>query len=110
MFMKIYFIYVTFKNINEAKKIGNLLVKNKLAACVNIHPMITSIYAWKNKIYNDKESSAIFKTTKSKVSKVINIITNNHSYDCPSISAFPIEKIHPKFKKWIIVQTKNSKA
>ncbi len=105
--MKIYFVYVTFKNINEAKKIGNLVVKNKLAACVNVLPNIFSIYAWKNKLCNDKESSAIFKTTKSKVSKVIETIAKNHSYDCPSISAFPIEKIHPEFQKWIINQTKN---
>ena len=65
--MKIYFVYVTFKNINEVKKIGKLLVKKKLVACVNILPNILSTYAWKYKLYNEKESSAIFKTTKSKI-------------------------------------------
>ena len=42
--MKVYFVYATFKNIREAKKIGKLLVKNKLAACVNIFLNIFSIY------------------------------------------------------------------
>ena len=106
--MKVYFVYATFKNIREAKKIGKLLVKSKLAACVNIFPNILSIYAWKNKLYDDEECSAIFKTQKTKVSQVIKTISKNHSYDCPSISAFPIEKMHAEFQKWIVNQTKNS--
>jgi len=36
--MKIYFIYVTFGSLREAKRLGSLLVKNKLAACTNISP------------------------------------------------------------------------
>ena len=105
--MKIYFVYVTFGNINEAKKIGKLLVKNKLAACVNIFPNIFSIYSWKNKLQEDKECSAFFKTSKTNVPQVIKTISKNHSYDCPSISAFPIEKMHTEFQKWIVNQTKN---
>ena len=105
--MKIYFVYVTFKNINEAKKIGRFLVKNKLAACVNIFPNIFSIYSWKDKLHFDKECSSIFKTSKTKVSQVIKTILKYHSYDCPSISAFPIEKTHTEFQKWIINQTNN---
>ena len=103
--MKIYFVYVTFSNVNEAKKIGKLLIKNKLAACVNIFPNILSIYSWKDKLYSDEECSSIFKTTKTKVSQAIKTISKHHSYDCPAISAFPIEKIHTGFQKWIINQT-----
>ena len=42
--MKINFIYVTFGNLKEAKKMGGQLVKNKLAACTNIIPTIYSTY------------------------------------------------------------------
>ena len=65
--MKIYFIYTTFKDLKEAKNIGGGLVKNKLAACTNIIPLIYSTYVWKKKIMVDKECSMIIKTTKSKV-------------------------------------------
>ena len=40
--MKIYFIYVTFGSLKEAKRLGAQLVKNKLAACTNIIPTIYS--------------------------------------------------------------------
>ena len=105
--MKIYFIYVTFGNVKEAKKIGIQLVKNKLAACTNILPSIYSTYIWNNKIQNDKEYSMIVKTSKSKVKKAIQFIVKHHSYDCPAITAFPIEFSHKDFQKWIIKQTKS---
>ena len=104
--MKIYFIYVTFKSFGEAKKLGVKIVKNKLAACVNIIPTIYSTYEWKKKIFIEKECSVIIKTSKSKVEKAINFIKINHSYDCPAISAFPIKKTHKDFEKWVTDQTK----
>ena len=67
--MKIYFIYVTFGNLKEARKMGGQLVKNKLAACTNIIPTIYSTYVWKNKTMTDKECSMIIKTSESKVKK-----------------------------------------
>lgn len=105
--MQIYFIYVTFNNLKEAKKLGSILIKNKLAACTNIIPTIYSTYIWHNKTMMDKECSMIVKTSKSKVKKAINFIIKNHSYDCPAISAFPIEFSNEDFKKWINEQTKD---
>lgn len=105
--MKIYFIYVTFGNVKDAKKMGSLLVNKKLAACTNILPSIYSTYIWKNKIQMDKECSMIVKTSKSKVRKAIQFIVKHHSYDCPAVSAFPIELSHKNFQKWIIEQTRS---
>ena len=105
--MKIYFIYVTFGSVKEAKKMGGLLVNKKLAACTNIIPSIYSIYIWNKKIQNDKECSMIVKTSKSKVKKAIQFIVKHHSYDCPAVSAFPIKFTHKDFQKWIITQTRD---
>jgi len=105
--MKIYFIYVTFGSLNEAKRLGGQLVKNKLAACTNIIPVIYSTYVWKNKTMVDKECSMIVKTSKSKVKVAIKFIVKKHSYECPAVSAFPIKSAHIEFKKWIEEQTKN---
>ena len=105
--MKIYLIYSTFKNLKEAKSIGGQLVKNKLAACTNIIPVIYSTYVWKNKTMVDKECSMIIKTSKSKLKKAMNFIVKNHSYECPAVSSFSINSANPDFLKWINQQTKN---
>ena len=105
--MKIYFIYVTFGSLEEAKRLGGKLVQAKLAACTNIIPTIYSTYIWKNKTMMDKECSMIVKTSQSKVKKAIKFIVHEHSYECPAVSAFPIKSAHIEFKKWIEEQTKN---
>ena len=105
--MKIYFIYVTFSSLNEAKKLGNKLVKSKLAACTNIIPSIYSTYIWKKKTMTDKECSMIIKTSKSKVKATIKFIVKKHSYECPALSAFPIKYAHSDFQKWIFKQTES---
>ena len=103
--MEIYFIYVTFGSLKEAKRLGGKLVKNKLAACTNIIPVIYSTYVWKNKTMVDKECSMIVKTSKSKVKAAIKFIVKKHSYECPAVSAFPIQSTHADFQRWIKEQT-----
>ena len=103
--MKIYFIYISFGSLKEAKRLGSQLVKNKLAACTNIIPTIYSTYVWKNKTMTDKECSMIVKTSKLRVKAAIKFIVKKHSYECPAVSAFPIQSTHADFQRWINEQT-----
>jgi len=48
-------IYSTTDSLKEARTIGNELVKNKIAACVNIIPNVESIYNWQNELHQDSE-------------------------------------------------------
>jgi len=93
-------IYSTFPNFKEAKKIGELLIKNKLAGCVNIFP-INSIYFWNNEIVKDKEWAAIIKTKKANFSKVENFIARHHSYAVPCVFEIPIGRVAKKYLKWL---------
>ena len=83
-------IYSTIDDIKQAQKIANVLVEEKLVACVNIIPNIISIYRWKGKIENDDECIIIAKTTDSNVKKVIQRIKTLHTYELPDIIVLPI--------------------
>ena len=48
----------------EAESIANALVEEKLAACVNILPGVTSIYKWENDMKADSELILLIKTKK----------------------------------------------
>ena len=54
----------------------NALVKKRLIACANIFP-INSMYWWKGKIVNYKESVIIAKTLEKNFKKVINEVKKN---------------------------------
>jgi periplasmic divalent cation tolerance protein len=94
-------LYVTCKNSTEAKKIGSILVKNKLAACTNIIKQINSIFLWKKKVASSKESILLGKTQKKNISKIIKIIKKNHSYTIPCIIFFDISIGNKEFLNWI---------
>jgi len=94
------FIYSTFPNKKEAKEIGERLVRNKLAGCVNIFP-IESIYSWQKKITKDKEFAAVIKTRKKNFKKVEGFISKNHSADTPCIMEIPVGRVSKKYLKWL---------
>lgn len=93
-------IYLTAKNIKEAKKIGLSLVKKKLVACCNIFP-IESIYRWQGKIVKDKEVVLIAKTLKKNFKKVEKEVKRIHSYKNPAILEIPISKVSFEYLKWL---------
>ncbi len=61
----IVFSYIVCKNKAEAKKIGKVLLQERLAACVNILDNMQSMYWWKGKIEEANETVLIAKTTKN---------------------------------------------
>ena len=73
-------------SFEEAQKIASLLVKKRLAACVNIGE-VKSIYRWQGKTEADAEWSLTCKTTQSARREAIACIKVNHPYDLPAITA-----------------------
>ncbi len=95
-----YLVYITAADEDEAKKIGRALVTEKLAACVNIHP-IQSIYRWQGKIEEGEEVAILAKTRDTLVDRVIVRVKELHSYQVPDIIAWRIEKGNPEYLHWI---------
>ena len=99
-------VYMTMKSKKEALAIGNELVANRLAACVNIIDQMNSIYRWDGEIHYDSEVVMIAKTLSSKVPELIEIVKANHSYECPCIVTLPIISGNPDFLNWIAREVK----
>ena len=99
--MDYYTFFVTVPNLEEGKKIANLLLESKLAACVNIIPNIVSIYWWEGKITKDNELLLIIKTNEKNCDSIIKKIGDIHSYSNPECVAFKIEKGSKKYLDWI---------
>ncbi len=92
--------YITTKNKKEAEKIGGALVKEKVAACVNIISPVDSVYKWKGKIEKAREALLIVKTKKSLAQKIIKKVKSMHSYECPEIIFSPIEGGSRDYLEW----------
>lgn len=99
--MKFCLIYVTCKNTKEAENISKILLQEKLIACANIEPEITSIYEWEGKIETSKETRLILKTTQTNYKKVENLIKQHHSYSTACILQLAVEEGNEEFLSWI---------
>ncbi|MBI3412864.1 MAG: divalent-cation tolerance protein CutA [Candidatus Aenigmarchaeota archaeon] len=89
----------------EAKKIAAVLVKEKLAACVNIVP-VDSVYRWKGKLVKNRESLMVIKTKSSLFNRLKKRIRSLHSYTVPEIIELKISKGDKKYLRWVGLSTR----
>ncbi len=92
-------VYTTTKDKEEAKRIASALVEQKLAACVNMHP-IDSVYVWEGKVEEEPEIALSIKTTSDMITPVTTCIQNMHSYDLPAIICWKIDGEN-EYLEWI---------
>ena len=94
-------VFVSASNKKEASKIAAGLIKEKLAACVNIADKLDSLFFWEGKIQKAKESLLIIKTKKEKLAKLIKLVKALHSYTVPEIIAIPVISGDKPYLRWI---------
>jgi len=94
-------VLVTCGNLAEAKKISRALVKERLAACVNIIPKMQSIFYWKNEISEERETLLIVKSRISLFSELSKSVRGIHSYRVPEIIALPIVSGEKSYLNWM---------
>ena len=99
--MPLQLVYMTAGSLEEARRIGEQLVENRLAACVNIIDGMQSIYRWDGKLQKDREVILIAKTTRARLPVLMETVLAHHSYDCPCIVSFDIDGGNPAFLEWI---------
>ena len=99
---------MTAPSLKVAKKIAEILVKSKLAACVNISSPIRSIYFWEGKLNSDDEVMMVAKTRADLFGdEFIQAVKNIHPYQVPEIIALPILDGSADYLTWICDVTKN---
>lgn len=84
-----------------AEKIAQLLVREHLAACVNIIPGITSVYTWQGQIESAQEHLLLVKAQQDYYALIESKIRHHHPYEIPEIIALPIEAGLPEYLQWI---------
>lgn len=102
--MEFVIIYITHKNIKEARKLAAHLFDKNLIACVNYFP-IESSYRWKGKIKNVKETVSVVKTRKENWKKVRDEVKRIHPYEIPCIMKIEAEA-NQDYADWIKNETK----
>jgi periplasmic divalent cation tolerance protein len=94
-------VFCTASTENEAVQIAQTLVEREEAACVNVVPMIRSVFRWKGKIQSETEHLMLIKTTQPLLEDVKKTIKELHSYELPEIIAVSVDDGDRTALNWI---------
>lgn len=99
-------IYITCSSVDEATALARDLVGERLAACANILPAVTSVFHWDGAVQEEPETVLILKTREDLVDALTERVRARHSYDCPCVVALAIDGGNPGFLDWIAEETR----
>jgi periplasmic divalent cation tolerance protein len=98
-------VFVTVGKAEEAERIAEAVVAEKLAACANLLPGVRSIYRWKGQICRDAETMMVLKTRRGNFERLRARVRELHSYEVPEIIAVPIVEGHGPYMDWLRDET-----
>ena len=94
-------LFITTATAEEAQRISNVLLGQRMVACVNIVPRVSSFFWWQGKLDSAQESLLIIKTKASLLSEIVKLVREIHSYNVPEIIALPIVGGNQDYLEWI---------
>lgn len=96
-----YVVLVTAPDDSVATRLADLMVRERVAACVNTIPGVSSTYWWEGAIQHDQEVLLIAKTDGHRVGQLVALIEEQHPYDCPEAVAIEIGAGSDAYLRWI---------
>ncbi|HLU68092.1 MAG TPA: divalent-cation tolerance protein CutA [Kofleriaceae bacterium] len=94
-------VLCTFPTGEPAAQAAERLVGERLAACVNLVPGLTSVYRWKGEVTRDEEVLAVIKTTADQFPALKVRLIELHPYECPEVIALEVERGHRPYLDWV---------
>ena len=99
-------VITTLPNLQEAKNLAKELIEERLAACVQIQPSVTSIYRWNDQVCEESEVQLSIKTNTKQWLAVESYIQKNHPYDLPELIALSPSQHSKAYGAWVSAEVK----
>jgi len=96
---------MTAPDAETAQRIGRALVDERLIACANVLPGVTSIYRWQGAVHADAEVLVVMKTRGALVSRLMERAAELHPYEVPELLALPVADGLPAYCRWVMDET-----
>ena len=92
---------VSCSDKQEAEKLAQALVAEKVCACVTVIDNVWSVYRWQGEVTQTKEVLLLIKHQKQSFNKLSSLVTALHTYDNPEIIQIPIEQGAANYLAWL---------
>ena len=94
-------VLTTFPADEDAAALARALVSERLAACVNVLPPMSSTYRWEDNVEVVSEHQLIIKTMSERVESLKVRLNELHPYDVPELLVLPIDDGAATYLEWL---------
>ena len=91
--------------VEAAEHLASTLVEERLAACVNVHSRVTSVYRWQGRVERADESLLVMKTSDATLDLLMARIAAIHPSAVPEIVAFDAARVNRPYLEWVDSET-----
>lgn len=88
----------------HATQIAQLLVTERLAACAQVMPQMTSTYRWDGEVVSSDEHLVIAKSHRGRFDRICERVGEIHPYETPEIIAVPIIDASAAYAAWLLAE------
>lgn len=91
----------------DAATFAQALVEARLAACVNLLPVMESVYRWEGKVDQERERQVVIKTSQSRMVALWERVRELHPYEIPEFVVVPIVDGSDAYLRWLGESTRD---
>ncbi|HEX2076411.1 MAG TPA: divalent-cation tolerance protein CutA [Longimicrobium sp.] len=95
----------TAADVEQAARIGRALVEERLIACANLVPGLTSIYRWQGEVQTEAEVLIVMKTRRALVDRLKARLPELHPYEVPELVVAPVMDGLDAYCRWVRDET-----
>lgn len=93
---------------NAADELARALVGERLAACVNVLPPMSSTYRWKGTVEHEQERQLFIKTTRDRLDALEARLRALHPYELPEFIVLRPDRVSEAYCAWLAAETRTS--
>jgi periplasmic divalent cation tolerance protein len=94
-------VMTTLPGDADADLFAHTLVDARLAACVNVLPIMDSVYRWEGQVSRDGERQLFIKTSRLRLAALWEQVRKLHPYDVPEFIVLPIVDGNDAYLRWV---------
>jgi periplasmic divalent cation tolerance protein len=88
----------------SAETLARTLIDERLAACVNVHAPMVSIYRWKGAVERDSERQLVIKTTRGTLPALEKRFRELHPYELPEFIVLTASGGSETYLGWVALE------
>lgn len=99
-------VLTTVPDEERGEALARSLVDDRLAACVNLHAPMVSIYRWQDQVERDTERQLVIKTMRDRLPALEARLRELHSYELPEFIVISVEEGGAAYLRWVMDETR----